>query len=127
MSLQEAILLVADAMDKDSQDKDIPQAVLSAYMRAYARELRTAVASAKQERGVESATNFMVPEHQHRIMIDKAREEFRREKEKGEVQERHSSRMVEVGSGEFAGNMIEVGSTMPVGAKCHVNNKVYEL
>ena len=130
MSLAEAMLDIAEQMDKDALQSDTGDGVLVRLSLVnYAKQIRSAVkAAGTQPNNIASALVYHNPrsislEDQHRTMVDQAREEFRKAKGKADIQEK-GERMVElVGQDE----LYPILACMPVGARMVIGTQVYEL
>lgn len=128
MSLPDAVLEVANAMDVEASDCGDSNAAL--LLRSFARELRTAVKACESLSSrvppVESPHIFLSPEAQHRAEIDKAREEMRRGK--GKISD-NDSRMVTVLDGPLAEGglptVVSVDSDIKLGDMPVIAGNVY--
>lgn len=119
MSLSEAVISVADEMEKTASDPTCPEVVLRAFLRSFARELRTAVKASG------GSSPFPSPVD-HQRAIDQCRAEFRGKKEKQE--EASDGRMVEVVGGPYNLTYVNIDSSMPLDAKTKLDEvSIYAL
>ena len=126
MSLAEAVLEVADAMDEvGKESKKAGNSGAAVVLMSFARELRTAVKASAGTEAKPSAS--LAPEFQHLVEIEKARKQVREERMKGVGADASEPRMVEAVGGGLDGTMVAVDSGMPVGAKVAPAGQVYVL
>ena len=123
MSLAEAVLDVADEMEKTEWDAH----EVAPVVRGWAKQLRTAVKSAGGAQAeAPPPGSFLIGTDrtsaaaQHATMIERARQEARLSKQKGEVKELLEPRMVLIAGGSLDGDHLLVPQDMPVGAKTEV-------
>ena len=127
MSLAEAVLTIAEEMDKESRlvrEVDIYRQLLDISLKSFAQQLRIAVrASGSDARIIPE----LLPETQHALMIGEAREEFRKAKDSVAGEETSATMMVEMEGGLGHDSLVAIDASMPVGAKTLIANQVYVL
>lgn len=125
MALADAIALIADQMDEESQEhKTANNLICAGMLRSYARQLRTAVKAAEGG-NTAPATPQVVPELQHFQEIEKAKAELREQRKRAKMEEAHDNYATCVG-GKADGVQAPIAD-MPVGAKTIIDGDVYEL
>lgn len=130
MSLSEAVLSVADEMEKLANDRSevMSETILRSFMRSFAREIRTAVKASGND-NQKGQQNLISPQLQHVKMIEEARKEFRKDgaKRLTDFEERTDPKFVQVVGGSSDGVLVPVDPTMPINARTCVGGEVYEL
>ena len=129
MSLAEAVLDMADEMEKIDWDRHMscPTEGVTYVVNGWAKQLRTAVKAAG---GVQAEApppgSFLIGTDrtsaaaQHATMIERARQEARLGRQKAGVEELLEPRMVVIVGGNSDGDCLLVPHDMPVGAKTQV-------
>lgn len=129
MSLEDAVLDIADGMEAEAAD--LAGTAGAEYccmtLRSYARQIRRCV---KAVEGVtppsqQQPSPFLLPETQNRDMIERAKAEFRGKHRRGEAEEGVGGMVAEVCGGKAHGDMVEVDLAMPYGAKTELLGDVY--
>lgn len=118
MSLAKAVLEVVNFMEDDVTSNI--DSVVARQLLGYARMLKVAVQANEGATSVQ--TPVMPAELQHAVMIEKARAEFRKDKQ----EEKEPAVTLLVG-GNSDGDCIPIDPAMPIGAKIQVNGQVYQL
>lgn len=138
MSLSEAVLVIADEMEKDADSCESAKSLYSA-MKEFAKQLRLVVKASANVQPVhkvgvdervflggstgykEGSVLAMTPEQRH--------EEFKRKEMARHVnaEEDITGSMVEFVGGAANGDMAPLDSKCPVGAKTKIGNEVYVL
>lgn len=139
MSLSEAVLTVVEAMEAEAGEKwpcesgsfDVAVmrvAALQKALKSYARELRVAVkASAGSAAPPTTGWGSLIsPQAQHAQMIDLAREEFRKHKQRGEAEEGMDGKMVMARGGPCDGTMVNVPNDVTPKMRSIIAGGVYE-
>lgn len=125
MSLSDAVLAIADAMEEEAKDGECH--ISPRTIRSFARELRTAVKASAGSQLVNLALADSAGIGSHQAFIDAERAKIRDAKAKAGAEERNAEQMVECRGGGADGTLAEIASEMPVGAKCLVAGQVYKL
>lgn len=138
--LSDAVLEIAAEMETEAtaeRDSNLTaeQLLLAfrIFFRSYARSLRTAVKASEgtviagQSMTKEGQQLFPSPEAQHAFMIEQAKQEFRRARQRGEGQEEAEPIMRVVADGPCSGDSYPTSPSMPVGAKMEVAGLIYCL
>ena len=129
MSLSEAVLSIADDMEKDSGG-EVDPACWKWLVQGYIRQLRSAVKAVEN-----TARQYGVdPLVQHRQAIDAARAQIRAERVANEAsgesllkEEEQGGRSAVLMNGPLAGTSVQIPITMPAEAKIGVAGKVYQM
>ncbi len=126
MSLHEAILSIIDDMNEEIESCESKIGQDGVWLiKSYIRQLEIAVkASGSSEKEL---SHKMSPEEQHRLFIDKAREELRKSKESQTAREAVEEVSVLVVDGPSRGTIVTIPGNMPIGAKTHLPGGVYVL
>ena len=128
MSLPEAVLMIADEMEKSCEAAEKDGDDYSDHLKVYATQLRVAVKAAggtQPPQQLPFNPAYMSPMAQHALEIEKARAEFRDKKELKE--ERFGERMVLAVGGDSDQDSVIIGHDMPVGAFKELDGQVYVL
>ncbi len=130
MSLREAILDIAEAMEKGA-DVKLDEGCFVA-LEFYAKQLRIACKAAGDAPTNRDITSMLIsPEAQHAREIARAREEFSHKKDRAVHEEQHSDDVVMVIGGPAApegeSTVVSNDPTMPVGAFRIISGAVYKL
>lgn len=140
MSLEAAVTIIADNMEKEAEDLKGKEETryFCMSLKSFARELRTAV---KASEGSSLGFGPMNPmaalltgvgpqTSENNPLIKAAREEFRNKKRKTEAEEGLAANMIELveaGTDNSTPTFVEFPNEAPVGAKTEIAGKVYEL
>ena len=129
MSLQKAIVDIADRMETLSKTKKNTVSHLQTLLQCFASELRTA-ATVAGTNVINAKASELIADH--RTYIDIERAKIRAEKEKNGqttlAEETNVPKMVEAKEGPYDGTMVGIPSDMPLGAKTEVEQgEVYVL
>lgn len=120
MSLAKAVEDVITYIETDADS--CTDAVLGRQLLGYARMLKVAVQAHEGTAPAQVQAPVMPAELQHAVMIEKARAEFRKDK-----QEEREPIVVEMADGPLAGDCAPISPEMPVGAKTRISGHVYYL
>ena len=127
MSLAECVIGVADMMERIAAEWDeVVDDKPSLHLRMFASHLRILVKSHEAPGPVwpvHATAPAMPAELQHAIMIEKAKEEFRKTKQ----EEQEGKRVVPSVGGVLQGDYVPIDTAMPVGAKTLIAEQVYIL
>lgn len=136
MALHDVVLEIAEDMEKVDWGRypGCPIPEVAYCVENWVKQLRRAVKAAEgQQPQVNPITSLVLsasPEAaslQNATMIEQARAEFRKGKQKGGVQEQLEPRMVMTVGGPEDGTTVPCDPAMPVGARCLLDGETYEL
>lgn len=140
MSLRDAVAEIADDLDKDAKQYAMRgDGILVSLLSSYAKQLRRALKASEGEQQV--TQQIITPQVQHDHMINKFREEFRKQKsekgesvpvmreerDKAELEEVHDGIQVHVSGGPDDDCWVQIDPRMPIGAKTMLAGGVYVL
>lgn len=136
MSLKEVILDIADDMDKEAEDfsykKEVNVYEVSKLLKDFSKQIKIACkASGDQPVSVQNppvnVSSLIYPELQHRIQIEKAKEEFSKKKKSLNIEDSLDGDLVSVVNGPADNSFHQIETGMPIGAYTLINGAVYQL
>src|SRR5690242_10196872 len=128
MALSDAVLAIADAMEREADEPSSESNHTGRLIRSFARELRTAVKAAEGPHNplLGLALADTSGEAYHRQQIEAAKKKLRQEREKTSVQEKDSAQMVEIRGGALDGTLHAVqASDLKMGMGHRMANECY--
>ncbi len=121
MSLAEAVLAVADEMEKDLKLGTVhPDSMLAIQFAGYVKQLRLVV---KASQGNFSPQSTVLPSQ---VMDDRAKQIRLRDQRIQAEQEEASREMIMLHGGKSDGDMISVSQSFPVGTRMASGGQVYQ-